>query len=1520
MLIAVLFRWHQAVLMCRRNLLLKQRRLSEQAKALVLPILCFMLMYLLYHSFPDLVGAVKKVQETIHIFDDEDGAADDDDFKNDDISGHYITVWAYVVDWYDNSYLEQVGVPIAFLQLQWTLITTLVNDRKSGCKDSMAVMSLVEGSYWAGHFAAEALVATILCLVLCFASESWNLFHEASSMHIFLCLETFSLSTISFLSCMSCFFDSPETSGQVACTSAVLSILVFMGAGMKNISLPLQALGCVVPSFGLQYGVLSFFQLTDTHVQKVGSYADEPDRAMRHEPEPGTRHFDLESCHDACAGYSYFALQFDGRQCFCDDDLDHATMYGPKACGFDGGEYCNFIYNGFYESPSTIPLWMVSAVLIADTCIYGLVTWRLSRWRGFVSEEMAYLRVPVALTDAWYYWRKRCMRGFGKGENSVEEVKALIVRDEPIFGGVDHSLLEEGDFQQDASRGSISVNIESLCKSFGSFKALRGVSLGLRSDEITVLLGHNGAGKTTLISILMGLLHADSGEGTILGKSIHTDMDAIRSNVGLCPQFDDMLLPVFTAREMLSFFAALKGSAMAGKDACCACGGGILEAVSTMLDELGLTEKADVPIATLSGGQRRRVSIGVALIGGSEFIVLDEPTSAMDPLGRVKVWELLKRHRKGRTILITTHQMDEAEALADRCAIMASGVVHCFGSPQFLKRKIGAGYTVQCAPSATCTPANMQSLVAFATEAVPGTTSSTLGRSGLQLCLPFEESRRFPAFFSTLDRRLADEFHCCSYDVALPSLESVFLKVTERALGLDEGALSSLSSTATAATANFAASDAVKAGLSSTAVRQLWAVFALRLTLARNDIISTVGMHVPSIIAYVSGCIVLGKKHSLGSEARSGIVAALCLATLFVPGMIASRLVGERCRKLRHLLSLSGCGVVPFWLGNALADVVLGLISNMALFAAAHYFGLTRWTSSPAFYVAAVLFTMQQAGFSYAISLSFNDAATASLFSPSYVLIILILPALVVLGLVRLTRWAPSEAHLGGILVYCSAATSPNLAFWTSLVGLLGSISVSPPASALPATIIALAWCIAFLAYVTRRDLYLVRRVDPTVSTGGANRSRAPHDADLETERIDAQNAASNRPSDVLIALVELRKEYGLTGCLRRAARPVLQRLFSSASHSMLATDMVALERLDLTVRRGECFCLLGPNGAGKSTTLGLLTREHLPTYGNCIIRSCSVLTDCSSAFQHLGVVPQDETLWPLLSCWDHLVLFSRLRGVPEARLSEICMAMLDLMGLTDRMHTRAAALSGGMKRRLSTGIALIGSPEVLLLDEPSAGLDPVSRRNLWNVLLATMPGRSAILTTHSMEEAETLCQRCGILVAGSLKCIGTPHAVKMKFGRGVIISVRLRRSVDNRGMEAVDRIVGKIIAGCSNASLLSREDSLFSLLVPKTKSPSGVATIQPLGPIFSLLEQVIDNEPVEFYSVEGSSLQSVFLDIAGSSLTKKEGEFTHGEPTASSHCAGSVAAEGAGRAEAKGSSSSSSSKEHEGGSSFVLI
>uniref|UniRef100_A0A3P9IS76 ABC transporter domain-containing protein n=1 Tax=Oryzias latipes TaxID=8090 RepID=A0A3P9IS76_ORYLA len=226
------------------------------------------------------------------------------------------------------------------------------------------------------------------------------------------------------------------------------------------------------------------------------------------------------------------------------------------------------------------------------------------------------------------------------------------------------------------------VCIENLVKVFSSCvrPAIDGLTISFYEGHITSLLGHNGAGKTTTMSILTGLFPPTCGTATIYGKDIRTDMDSIRLSLGMCPQHN--ILFHMTVAEHILFFSLLKGCPIAEAE----------EEVENMLQDLGLPHKRDELIQNLSGGMQRKLSVALAFVGGAKVVVLDEPTSGVDPYSRRSIWDLLLKYRTGRTVIMSTHHMDEADLLSDRVAILSQGRLYCCGSPIFLKNCFGAGF------------------------------------------------------------------------------------------------------------------------------------------------------------------------------------------------------------------------------------------------------------------------------------------------------------------------------------------------------------------------------------------------------------------------------------------------------------------------------------------------------------------------------------------------------------------------------------------------------------------------------------------------------------------------------------------------------------------------------------------------------------------------------------------------------------------------------------------------------------
>ncbi|MCZ0982158.1 ABC transporter ATP-binding protein [Streptomyces diastatochromogenes] len=220
--------------------------------------------------------------------------------------------------------------------------------------------------------------------------------------------------------------------------------------------------------------------------------------------------------------------------------------------------------------------------------------------------------------------------------------------------------------------------------------------------------------------------------------------------------------------------------------------------------------------------------------------------------------------------------------------------------------------------------------------------------------------------------------------------------------------------------------------------------------------------------------------------------------------------------------------------------------------------------------------------------------------------------------------------------------------------------------------------------------------------------------------------------------------------------------------------DLVALEGLDLTVGKGEFFGLLGTNGAGKSTTIGMLTTLVTPTAGSAWVAGHEVGADPVGVKSRIGVVPQTDTLDRALTVLDNLAFRGRYFGLPAQAARRRALELLERFGLAAEAGARTSQLSGGQARRVMIGRALMHLPEVLFLDEPTAGVDPRARADLWRIIGDLhAAGQTVVLTTHHLDEAEALCRRLAVIDHGRLLACDTPEAIKASSGAQTVITVR---------------------------------------------------------------------------------------------------------------------------------------------------
>jgi ABC-2 type transport system ATP-binding protein len=232
-----------------------------------------------------------------------------------------------------------------------------------------------------------------------------------------------------------------------------------------------------------------------------------------------------------------------------------------------------------------------------------------------------------------------------------------------------------------------------------------------------------------------------------------------------------------------------------------------------------------------------------------------------------------------------------------------------------------------------------------------------------------------------------------------------------------------------------------------------------------------------------------------------------------------------------------------------------------------------------------------------------------------------------------------------------------------------------------------------------------------------------------------------------------------------------------SKKNTQPKAEIVALDGLTLEVLPGEIFGLLGPNGAGKSTTAGILTTRVRPTSGQAWIGEHDVWAEQVVVKRLIGVVQQRPNLDFSLTAREILLFHGAYFGIDSRERSERAKALLDRFKLTDRADQMVRGFSGGMMQRLSIARAMMHDPQVLFLDEPSAGLDPQTRLLLWDIIREyNQGGKTILLTTHNMEEADALCQRVAIIDHGRNIAIGTPHELKASVPGGFLLRLRFGR------------------------------------------------------------------------------------------------------------------------------------------------
>uniref|UniRef100_H2Z857 ABC transporter domain-containing protein n=1 Tax=Ciona savignyi TaxID=51511 RepID=H2Z857_CIOSA len=1236
----------------------------------------------------------------------------------------------------------------------------------------------------------------------------------------------------------------------------------------------------------------------------------------------------------------------------------------------------------------------VILMLLFDTVLYMVLAVYIEGvWPG-----------EYGIPKKWYfpfmksYWldtppRQKYINIESTGENENE-----------AFNGQSINGTDKEYFEDEPDNLRRVVEIKGLRKVFKSGTkekvAVDNLSINMYEGQITVLLGHNGAGKTTTMSMLTGFFPPSSGEASIMGHNITDDMKGVRKSLGLCPQFN-ILFDLLTVDEHLYFFARLKGVPVTE----------VQQECDGMRDILKLNDKASAQSCTLSGGMKRKLSVGIALSAGSKYVILDEPTSGMDPAARRAIWDVLQIYRTKCSILLSTHFMDEADLLGDRIAIMADGRLRCTGSSVFLKSKFGVGYHVVLTKTPQCDVAQIDRF--FLTHVPEAKLERTAGGE-VSFVLPFHSSPSFPKLFRSLEED-ADNLGITSFGATVTTIEEVFLRVTEdantalrtvsRRLSFSKSEIVRRPSDAdNSPSKSVPSKQYLHSSLKYNSGGKLWlqqfyALLVKRLLHSKRNykvriilvpvffaIISIINAKYPPFeqknepldlsldrygvnnvnLNYTSASnystdfgnsyaaqfkdsmelshIVHGDLESflatkyqteggdfntanlvsasfisntttnntkaiawfnnqayhtpattlvymdqayirmvagmtnftmqvvnyplprnstnrvqeqlLGSLSGFLIAFNIVLGFSFLAASFAIFLVRERVDRSSLLQALAGVDPFCFWLSTFCWDFINFITPCLLTVIMFAVFSVSQFTDHAGIVILLfALYCWASLPLMYSLSLLFQVPSTA-LVRITIVNIITGLASIITVNVLRILGESCTFSLDWAFLLLPQYCLGQGLADLYTNVEMV-NICTSDPLLEIFCKEMGynfqtnfLAWesygvgrFVVFLAteglifflilFIVEFDL-LPRVWNSLRIMRNATKPMTPdrvsllEDEDVaeERSRINSSELPNLVATDRLI-IKNLRKVGFTTG---------------TRSH-------VAVDKLCIGIPEAECFGLLGINGAGKTTTFKMLTGDYRATDGTAYLDGYDIRTQLRMAQQRMGYCPQFDALIDQMTGAETLRMYARLRGVPEDEIQACVLNLGRILHFSEHIDKACGTYSGGNKRKLSTAIALVGSPPVVLLDEPSTGMDPGAKRMLWDALAAVRSsGCSIVITSHSMEECEALCTRLAIMVNGKLRCMGGPQHLKSKFGEGYVIEVKVKSNAE--------LAKSQIEASFPGSTLKDEHQGMLTYHVPQCKTDGSDLKIS------MLMEESKSQSNIGDYTVSQTSLEQVFLGL----------------------------------------------------------
>ncbi|KAF4340835.1 hypothetical protein FBEOM_5287 [Fusarium beomiforme] len=988
--------------------------------------------------------------------------------------------------------------------------------------------------------------------------------------------------------------------------------------------------------------------------------------------------------------------------------------------------------------------------------------------------------------------------------------------------------------------------------------AVNSLSFAMQKKQVLCLLGINGSGKTTTLGLIAGLSRR-------LGSSADYQ--------GICPQ-RNIHWPELSVLEHGRLWAMMK------------CGSTDPQSLDALVESCDLSPKKHSPVGTLSGGQMRKVQMLCMLAGGSSICLMDEVTTGMDPVSRRAMWDIILAERQKRSLILTTHFLDECEVLADQVVIVSHGHVKCQGSTAALKNLHGGGYRVHL-PNVQTPPDTPYVTTVHQGQTVFNTPDST---SAAQLLTSLQATGHTDTSLSG------------------PTMEDVFLKVADENEDDDIGTSEQSPFFGENENPNSQLSSGAQASffqqLSALLLKRLlvlkrgfwWYILALAIPLIFTPIFSAMAndptpfqptpcVSTDSSILDEPWPIAL-RPHSYYDPTRSDNISMLVgpqslNKTLF--RTLSKFPVGKEYDMKDyqdHFRFMDDHNAFLEQVRDKPRQLVPGamymdgkdkatLAYNAELGSDGSMLMLNMWSQLNSD-------TPISLSFAYFSSSIPSDPGPGMFLAILLTVLHVLYPAFFVLY--------PAHERLRKIRTLQYSNSIQPLALWTShiLIDIIASVNQSPGerSSSMDTAvfILGLIFPVAnlFRAMVVGLNVWAAGcRGEAVISyPGNIHAYGGPilllciqiaylfsillllDGRTLQSLWVEHVVPLYQRrkgdTKDTHIEMAPMTKARGMSGNL----------VDVDQIHKSFGGN-VAVDGVSLTMAKGELLALLGPNGAGKTTTINMMRGEIRPDYGNIYIKGVDMQKDTRAGRQSIGYCPQFDAL-DQITVRQQLAFYARVKGIPTVQRDvNLVMSKVGLRPHADKLTSR---LSGGNKRKLSLAIALLGNPPILILDEPSSAMDPIAKRDMWAMLSSISSSRSVLLTTHSMEEADMLATRVAIL-SKRILASGTIQELRNRHSNSYEVHLVLESapSSDQFEMQKVEAWIRETFPGANFRGLSLGGQFRFSIPANNSADEAFAASQNRKGQVVQVIETLEQHKKsmgAVHYTVSMGTLEMIFLKI----------------------------------------------------------